>query len=320
MSEIRWGYAMNQWNTVNNTLRREQIERALKVVSVCGFSGVELKAGTGRWEPLGRPELINISFGSASEFQRFLRSCSIDKVVSWYYDPGQYFLEEGSMGRNPANPADHQGIVDSLTPFAEFLQEIGAEFMNVRPMGSFWRETPVTAEKIKHAAACWNIVGKMTAERGIRTVLHLDWLGALHHESDIELMLDQTNPSWVGLTLDTAELTLMGLDPVSFYQQHADRIRLFHLKDVHTTDTLQEYQNKYADNLLKNGGLRKIERWFWEMGRPGGLVNFPGLMREISRQDYHGWIIVESDQSPSPAESAMLNHWYIDNILKKQES
>jgi len=62
--------------------------------------------------------------------------------------------------------------------------------------------------------------------------------------------------------------------------------------------------------------LRKIERWFWEMGRPGGLVNFIGLMQEIRKQKYGGWIIVESDQSPSPAESAMLNHWYIDNILK----
>ena len=316
MMDIKWGYTMNQWNTVNNTLRREQIERALKVISVCGFSGIELKSGTGRWEPLGRPELIKINFGPASEFVRFLRSCNIGKVVSWYYDPGQYFLEEGSMGRNPANPNDHQGIVESLTPFAEFLQEIDAEFINVRPMGSYWREAPVTPEKIKQAAACWNRVGQMTAERGIRTVLHLDWLGALHNESDIAAMLEQTGPALVGLTLDTAELTLSGLDPVAFYQRNAGRVQLFHFKDVHTTDTLHEYQNKYADSLLKNGGLRKIERWFWEMGRPGGLVNFIGLMQEIRKQKYGGWIIVESDQSPSPAESAMLNHWYIDNILK----
>ena len=315
MSDIQWGYAMNQWNTINNTLRREQIERALKVVSVCGFSGVEIKAGSGRWEPLGRPELVKINFRSASEFQNFLKSCNISKVISWFYDPGQFFMEEGSYGRDPSVVADHQGIVDSLAPFADFLAEIGGEFINVRPMKSFWKEAPVTEQNIGNAAACWNKVGRMTQSRGIRTTLHVDWLCALHRPEDIALMLEMTDPSLVGLTIDTAELTLMGIDPIELYQKHASRVQLFHFKDVHTTDTLQEYQNKFADSLPKNGGLRKIERWFWEMGRPGGLVDFPAMLKAMRENDYHGWIIVESDQSPSPAESAMLNHWYVENVL-----
>ena len=54
---IRWGYAINQWKPqFDDFVRREQHERALKTISVAGFEGVELSAGTGRWEPLGNPQ------------------------------------------------------------------------------------------------------------------------------------------------------------------------------------------------------------------------------------------------------------------------
>ena len=52
----RLGYAINQWKpNFDDFTRREQHVRALKVIAACGFSGVELRAGTGRWDPLGRP-------------------------------------------------------------------------------------------------------------------------------------------------------------------------------------------------------------------------------------------------------------------------
>jgi inosose dehydratase len=32
--------------------------------------------------------------------------------------------------------------------------------------------------------------------------------------------------------------------------------------------------------------------------------------------DYSGWIVVESDQSPHPAESAMVSGWYVQKVLQ----
>ena len=56
MNGIRWAYAINQWKPqFDDFVRREQHERALKTISIAGFEGVELTAGTGRWEPLGNP-------------------------------------------------------------------------------------------------------------------------------------------------------------------------------------------------------------------------------------------------------------------------
>ena len=56
---IRFAYAINQWKPqFDDFVRREQHERALKTISIAGFEGVELTAGTGRWEPLGNPQQL----------------------------------------------------------------------------------------------------------------------------------------------------------------------------------------------------------------------------------------------------------------------
>ena len=317
MSSIKWGYSMSQWNTYSNTARREEIERAFKVISICSCRGVELVVGTSRWEPLGRPELIDINFGSPQAFNSFLKACNLDKVTGWYYDPGMPSLEENSFYRNPSDPSHHQGIVDALLPFAQYLKALDGEYILVRPMGSYWRHAPITEEMIRQAGACWNKVGQMTREYGIRTIMHIDWLCAIHSEADIASLLNATDPKLVGFAVDTAELTIAGLDPIAIYEKFADRTELFHFKDVQVTDTLDEYKNELADNILQNGGKRKIGRWYWEMGRAEGLVNFPELMKRLYAKGYDGWVIIDSSQSPNPAESAMLNNWYIKNVLTK---
>ena len=58
-----------------------------------------------------------------------------------------------------------------------------------------------------------------------------------------------------------------------------------HFKDAITTDTLDEYKDVNAEieywpmHLCAAGAKRGIERWYYEMGTPGGLVDFPALKR-----------------------------------------
>jgi inosose dehydratase len=51
------------------------------------------------------------------------------------------------------------------------------------------------------------------------------------------------------------------------------------------------------------------------MGTPQGLVDFPALIASMKEHNYRGWIVAESDQTPNPSESAMLNNWYIKHAL-----
>ena len=49
-------YAMNQWKpNFDDFTRVEQHVRAFKVLVACGFTGIELRAGTGRWDSWGDP-------------------------------------------------------------------------------------------------------------------------------------------------------------------------------------------------------------------------------------------------------------------------
>ena len=184
----RLGYAINQWKpNFDDFTRREQHVRALKVIAASGFTGIELRAGSGRWDPLGRPASIAANYGSAAAFTDLLRQIGVEAVCSWYFDPAEPVGEELSPGRSVLEGGQHRAIAESVKPFAEFL-----------------------------AAA---------------------------------------------------------------------------------------------------GGDRGVERWFYECGTPGGLVDFPALLAALRADGYSGWLVFESDQTPNPARSVMLNGWYARHML-----
>ena len=57
------------------------------------------------------------------------------------------------------------------------------------------------------------------------------------------------------------------------------------------------------------------ERWFFELGVHGGLVDVPGVMKVLDEIAYTGWVVVESDGGSDPAELVMLNGWYLKQKL-----
>ena len=315
----RWGYALNQWKpNFDFFTRREQHERALKTLSAAGFRGVELRAGSGRWEPLGRPEQIAANFGSPAGLVEFLESCGVDAVASFFFDPGERNTEEPAPSRSPIDVDDHAGILESARIFAQFLGEVGGTCLVVRAMPSYWRHGPPAPEQIESAGACWNDVGRMTAALGVRLALHVDFLSLLRTEEDIAALLEQTDSDLVGLALDTAELAIAGVDPVTVAERHGSRVRHVHLKDARNVDIDGEFATADAERqLLLAGGRRGVERWFWELGE--GVVDLQGVVRALRAQSYDGWFIVESDESPDPAASAMLNGWMVQHRLRPTE-
>jgi inosose dehydratase len=316
---IQWGYSLNAWDHEENSVRKDRNERTLKTISAAGFTGVELIVGSGRWCPLGRPGNIKFIYGEADDFDRYLKkTVAIDHLITWDYDPGAMSAEEDTAGRDPSDPAQHSGIVDAAEKYVAFLAAVGSKFLVVRPMLSWWKANPVTDAKIKSAADCWNKVGKMASAYGLKILLRIDWLCAANNMNAIDLLMTETDPATVGLCINTGELAMVGIDPAALYQKYINRAGLFQFKDIRVADTLEEYKKPFAEDIKKNGGERKIDRWFWEMGRleQPGLVDFPGLMKAIKDGGYDGWIVVEGEQSPDPAASVLFNSWYVQNVLQ----
>ncbi|MEV7976734.1 sugar phosphate isomerase/epimerase [Streptomyces sp. NPDC086519] len=316
---IRLGYAVNQWKpNFDDFTRPEQHERALKVIAACGFTGVELCGGTGRWDPLGRPASIAATYGSTRAFLDIVRGTGLEAVSSWYVDPGEPVDEELSRGRSILERARHGEITEALLPFAEFLATAGGTRLVVRALPAAWTlDRPLPGAAITDAAAGWNSVGAAVAETGVRLSLHVDCLSAAAEEKTLSALLTETDPALVGLTLDTAELTVAGLDPVRLFDTHHDRVDHLHLKDTRYVDENGERLAPHAEaSMLSEGGARGIERWFYECGTTGGLVDFPALAERLRAHDWSGWAVFESEQTPNPARSAMLNGWYAQRLLR----
>jgi inosose dehydratase len=318
MSEIRWGYALNQWKPqFDDFVRREDHERALKTISIAGFEGIELTAGTGRWEPLGNPQQIAANFGSVEGFRDFLTGCGIAAVCSYFYDPQQRSMEHLTGPLSPLVEADVPAIADKAEWFAQALTKLGGSVLIVRAAPSAGDVENANDGMLQRLADCWSAVGRATLQHGVRTALHVDFLSLLRRPGALDRVLTLVDPEAVGLALDTAELTVAGIDPLGIVERYADRIWHVQFKDALAVDDAEEYLQPHAEYAVRvRGGAREIPRWFGEPGIDDGLVDFPTITRALIDADYSGWIVFESDQSPHPATSALLGGYLIQRELR----
>ncbi|GHF15890.1 sugar phosphate isomerase/epimerase family protein [Pseudolysinimonas yzui] len=314
---IRWGYAINQFNPqFDDFVRRRQHQRALRVISISGFSGVELSSGSGRWEPLGNPTQIAANFGSVAGFGEFVREAGLDAVSSWFWDPWTRFGEDLTHGDDPTDPAKRDGLIAHAEWFAAALAELGGSVLVVRPAPYAGQVPRLDDAAIATLAASWEAVGTAIAAHGIRLGLHFDFLSSLRADDGLERLLAATDPTLVGLALDTAEFAIAGRDAVAAVRAHADRIVHVHLKNAAAIDTDEEYLTSAAEyTVLRAGGARVVPRWFNELATEPLLVDAPGVVAELVRAGYEGWVVVESDFSPHPATSVMLNGWEVQHVL-----
>jgi inosose dehydratase len=108
-----------------------------------------------------------------------------------------------------------------------------------------------------------------------------------------------------------------GIDPVEVIRRYADRVRHVHLKDALAVDEAEEYLQPHAHWTVRvRGGAREVPRWFAEPGADGGLVDSAAVVRALVDIGYSGWVVVESDQSPHPAASALLAGYLVQRELR----
>jgi inosose dehydratase len=318
MAGIRWGYGLNQWKPqFDDFVRREDHERALKTISIAGFEGVELTAGTGRWEPMGNPQQIVANFGSLDGFRDFLSACGIDAVSSFCYDPQQRSMEHLTGPLSPLGAGDVPAIVEKAEWFADALTQLGGSVLVVRAAPSAGDVEDADDGMLQRLADCWSVVGRATLRQGVRTALHVDFLSLLRRQEALDGVLARADPELVGLALDTAELTVAGIDPLDIIDKYADRIWHVQFKDALAVDEADEYLQPHAEYAVRQrGGAREVPRWFGEPGIDDGLVDFPVVTRALIDARYSGWIVFESDQSPHPATSALLGGYLMQRELR----
>ena len=302
---IKWSY-MDHWSMMSErgwvTPQNgpKYADRFYKQIVGVGFQGVdpfEFRLGA----------QIQI-FGSAKKAVQFAKDRGVEQFVNMFCI---------GYNENTHLPETHDETLKVFEAKIKRFEDVGLESFVVMPAVHYWKVEPVTDEKIKRMAECWNRVGKMTKKQGVKLTCHHEFYCGLHHREELEKFYAWTDPEYVYLFLDTAQHLISGVDPTDFYVKQHQRVSGFHFKDTHFVDLVGDYRTPPDPERSAS----TTSRWFWEMGTKGGLVDFPRLMKALKEFEYKGWVSVEHDKADvgrgNYAESTCHTKWYIDNVLSK---
>lgn len=150
---------------------------------------------------------------------------------------------------------------------------------------------------------------QMRDNYGLETVFHHHCAGFVETPGEVARLLERTDPSLVGLCLDTGHYVYGGGDPIDCIGRYGARVRHVHLKDVDPGVMVRARAESWDYFRAVAGGL------FCELGH--GCVDFPGVIGALDAAGYEGWAVVEQDvvgMAGSPLESARRNREYLRGL------
>jgi inosose dehydratase len=159
------------------------------------------------------------------------------------------------------------------------------------------------------AGGAERIAGAVKKEAGLQTVIHHHCAGYVETPQEIDTLLQLTDPSLVGLCLDTGHYRFGGGDPLFFLQENASRVWHVHFKDCQPELATRSRREGWDYFTSVRNGI------FCELGK--GEIDFQAVKVELEKQGYAGWIVVEQDVLPgmgSPKDSALRNREYLRSI------
>jgi inosose dehydratase len=162
---------------------------------------------------------------------------------------------------------------------------------------SAWATFGAGAERVARA---------VQREAGLRTVFHPHCGGYIETPAEIDELMRLTDPSLLGLVLDTGHITYGGGDPVQVLHEHIERVWHVHFKDC----DLRVAADARARGLGYLAAVRA--QLFCELGAGG--VDFGQVVSVLKSHGYDGWIVVEQDVFPgygTPKESAKQSREYL---------
>ncbi len=168
-----------------------------------------------------------------------------------------------------------------------FASEIEAEDFGLVGGGRLrWR--PPTSEEYAEVARLCEDLAEFGRDLGVTVSYHPHVACTIETSDEIELLMNQTRE--LKLCLDASHIALVGEDPLTVLDTYWNRLGYIHLKDW---------------------GYGK----FAELGRGTIEIDFPGILKELVRRKFAGWVVLEQSQSDvSPLESARINAAYLTGL------
>lgn len=274
-----------QMYSVRNEMNRDEWKTICRVAEI-GYHEVELCA----------PDFEN---------GKLITSHSPAETKNRYADLGLRLL-------SIAMPVNFHMNIDDWKQLTEYSSEIGCEAIccSVATFSSF--------DSIRYLADFFNRVGETAAEHGQRFFYHNHYheFKKVDGKSILQLLVENTDPSYVDFELDTFWALRGGVDPIACMNKLGDRLKLVHQKDlspdirpINLFDDIPDNQELNWDTFVRYANHPEA---FCEIGR--GVMDVRGIVEKAKAMPNVYSIIIEQDFSGiGELESAAVN---FENIKK----
>lgn len=284
-------------------------EELYPLIGAAGFRSIEIpyepvwQFGGRSGVPMNR-YCINTKYKNADNYRAALTKGDIDRVTGVTFDPNLfmrnanldfYFGATGHFaGEALAHAADLKADYFAISPSAYYGRIAHYHPDLEDSLASF---TDRVADLIEGLAA-------KARAAGVALVLRNEYWSVFRGERILSLL--ERLPDDVKLDVDTASLTIAGVDPVAFITAQQDRIGCVHLTDTTFVDT---------DGTWKTPNPEFPEHRATQVFRdPGtGTVDLPAIVGLLDRVGYAGPIVCSARQTRDPFRAllrtrALLNH------------
>jgi inosose dehydratase len=192
--------------------------------------------------------------------------------------------------------------IDNFRRQLEFIHAIGGTDIGTAELGNAVHQQPVAllANKPVFNDHQWkamveglNELGARAADAGMRLCYHHHMGTGVQTRAEVDRLLADTDPHAVHLLLDTGHLTWGGGDPVELVDDHFDRIKHVHLKDLRGAVVEEAARRGMSFGDAIRAGVFTV---------PGdGMIDFPAFLDALGQRGYEGWLVVEAEQDPAKA-------------------
>jgi inosose dehydratase len=249
-SDLRFGYTAMTWGAAE--------KQAIDDISSLGFAGIQFRIdAVAEFKPAELKDLLaekKLTFVALSSGEVSLDAPMADEIA-----------------KHVAN--------------AQFVKDSGGLYLQVLDQLKTYPRT-VTPVECKQLGKLLTEIGKRTAGIGIPLGYHNHMNTIGEHPANLDLVLENCDPQYVKLELDTAHMVAGGGDPAKVIERYHDRLLFLHIKDV--VDVPMAAKMKYPFQWV-------------ELGR--GKVDLPAVFAALDTVRFKGWAVVELDKVPDPART-----------------
>jgi inosose dehydratase len=275
--KFRWSMSSHMFTPL-----KPHPESGIKVAARYGFHGIEPW-----WN-----ELQNYLTKPPQVFKDVLDQSGIS--ISSVASGGEYF-----------NTAKLGPTLESHAANAKFASFFGCKALKAN-LNARQGPQDLTSENAKILANNLNEVGKRTLEHGVKFAVHPHAWTMVERKSEIEMLLEMTDPKLVFLTLDTCHASVGGTDPAKFLRDHYARIAHMHFKDTLPVWNAAKgwkgpapSKQEEAETARKLGVPVGPDPIYQRLGTGG--VDFPAVIAVLREHNYDGWISLDfnaADMAP----------------------